>query len=587
VLGATQITWPYQSHFPKRGEKGHTCKSTFSLAVFWLSYTEIMQGFRPIRPFLEGEHFHVIVIGGGINGVAIARECARAGRRTLIVEQHDFAAGTTSRATRIIHGGLRYLEHGEIGLVRESLRERQRLLRERPHLVHPLRFLLALGPNSRRNALSVRLGLWLYRQLAGGGLSASPDETDQHKLERLLDSGTKWNVFSFEDAQCEFPERLVAEWLVEAIEAGAVARNHAQVLAVDVRHGRAMGLLLRDRLSGKEERVEGTWIINATGPWADRVCQRSHVNTTYPLIGGVRGSHIVLPRFAGAPDAAVYTEAVDGRPIFVVPWNDQVLVGTTEVEDRGDPSKSTPTPEEIDYLLNSLHRLFPRVKRSLADIHYTFSGVRPLPFTPKGDLGAVSRKHFLHDHSDDGTTHMISVIGGKLTTATELARQCAVKIGIPQKVTVLPSLASASDVELLFDRYVSEISSTMGLNDDAARGIVEWHGRRTPLIAKLAASSPELRAPLCAHTPHILAEAVDAKAGECAVTLGDILLRRVPVALGPCWSEACSREAAARIAAAFGWDDSQAAAELEAFENERAAFLRKPGSLTSLQPAAD
>jgi len=546
-----------------------------------------MQRLTPIRPPLEGENFHVIVIGGGINGVAIARECARAGRRTLLVEQHDFAAGTTSRATRIIHGGLRYLEHGEIGLVRESLRERQRLLRERPHLVHPLHFLLALGPNSRRSALSVRFGLWLYRHLAGGGLETGQSETDEHKLERLLDSGTKWSIFSFEDAQCEFPERLVAEWLVEAMEAGAVARNHAQVLAVDVRNGRAMGVLLRDRLTGKEERVGAAWIINATGPWADRICQRSHVNTKQPLIGGVRGSHIVLPRFAGAPEAAVYTEAVDGRPVFVIPWNEQVLVGTTEVADRSDPSRSTPTSDEIEYLLTSLRHLFPRLKLSLTDIRYSFSGIRPLPFTPKGDLGSVSRRHFLHDHSDEGATHMISVIGGKLTTAAELARQCAAKIGISQESPAATTVALGNQRELVFDRYVSEIAASGILSDDAARSIVEWHGRRTPLITRLAAESPGLRATLCSHTQHVVAEAVDAHTGECAVTLGDMLLRRVPVALGPCWSETCSRDAAARIAAALRWDDGQAAAELEAFENERAAFLHKPGRLVSLQPAAD
>src|SRR5207245_11654606 len=139
------------------------------------------------RPPLEGERFQVIVIGGGINGVAIARECARGGKRTLLIEQHDFAAGTTSRSTRIIHGGLRDLEHGEIGMVRESLHERQRLLRERPHLVHPVHFLLALNQGSRRSALSIRTGLWLYRQLGGRRLGADLSKTDQDKLERSLD----------------------------------------------------------------------------------------------------------------------------------------------------------------------------------------------------------------------------------------------------------------------------------------------------------------------------------------------------------------------------------------------------------------
>src|SRR5450631_1802837 len=299
------------------------------------------------RPSLQNERFYVIVIGGGINGVAIARECARAGRRTLLVEQHDFAAGTTSRATRIIHGGLRYLEHAELGLVRESLLERRRLLQERPHLVHPINFLLALDQDSGRSALAIRTGLWLYRRLGGGRLQVGSSREDRQKLERLLDSGRRWSVFSYEDAQCEFPERLVAEWLVEAIDAGAVARNHTQVLAIDVRQARAKGVLIRDRLSGKEERVEGAWIINATGPWADRIYQRSRTRTQRPMVGGVRGSHIVLPRFAGAPDSAVYSEAVDGRPIFVIPWNEQILVGTTEAADGGDPGKAHPSPEEI------------------------------------------------------------------------------------------------------------------------------------------------------------------------------------------------------------------------------------------------
>ena len=229
-------------------------------------------------------------------------------------------------------------------------------------------------------------------------------------------------MFSYEDAQCEFPERLVAEWLVEAMEAGAVARNHTQVLAVDVRHRRVAGVLLRDQLGGKEQRVETTWIINATGPWADRLCQRSRIETSHPMVGGVRGSHIVLPCFAGAPSAAVYTEAVDKRPIFVIPWNEQVLVGTTEVADQGDPGKVQPSPEEIDYLMRSFVHLFPQVKLSAADIRYTFAGVRPLPFAPKENASAVTRKHYLHDHAQDGAEHMISVIGGKLTTAAELAR---------------------------------------------------------------------------------------------------------------------------------------------------------------------
>ena len=270
------------------------------------------------RPSLEDQHFHVVVIGGGINGVAVAREIARAGKRVLLVEENDFGSGVTSRSTRIIHGGLRYLEHGELDLVRESVRERERLLRERSHLVHPVRFLFLLNEQSQRSAMKVRAGLWLYQRIAGKKQS-DLSEMELMRVERTLDSGHKWSIFNYEDAQCEFPERLVAEWLTEAVEAGAVVRNHCEVLAVNVVHGRARGVLLRDRTSGKDERVDAAWILNCTGPWADRVCQRSAVRTSQPMLGGVRGSHIVLPRFSGAPATALYTEASDGRPVFVLP----------------------------------------------------------------------------------------------------------------------------------------------------------------------------------------------------------------------------------------------------------------------------
>src|SRR5215471_7824791 len=156
------------------------------------------------RPSLEGQHFHVVVVGGGINGVAIARECARAGKRTLLVEQNDFGSGVTSRSTRIIHGGLRYLEYGELGLVRESIRERERLLRERSHLVHPVQFLFLLNEQSQRSAMKVRAGLWLYQRIAGRQ-SKDLSEIELRRVQRALDAGHQWLFLNYEDAQCEFP----------------------------------------------------------------------------------------------------------------------------------------------------------------------------------------------------------------------------------------------------------------------------------------------------------------------------------------------------------------------------------------------
>ena len=539
------------------------------------------------RSSLEGQNFQVVVIGGGINGVAVARECARAGKRTLLVEQNDFASGVTSRSTRIIHGGLRYLEHGEIDLVRESVRERDRLLRERSHLVHPVHFLLLLNEHSRRSAMKVRAGLWLYQRFAGKK-SGNLSEMEMKRVERALDAGQHWSMFSYEDAQCEFPERLVAEWLMEAVAAGAVVRNHTEVLAVDVSHGRARGILVRDRNTNKDERVDAAWIINCTGPWADRVCQRSSIRTKKAMLGGVRGSHIVLPRFPGAPSTALYTEASDGRPVFVLPWNDQILVGTTEVADDGDPGKTAPSTEEMEYLLRTVTQLFPKAKLSAHDIKYAFAGIRPLPNAGSDALSSVTRKHFLHDHSDEGATRMISVIGGKLTTAASLARECARKIGIAVAEPKAVAMGPGTDLDPLLDNAVGEIAHAGSISEESARGMVEWHGKRAMDIARMALVSVELRAPICPHTSHIIAEVVEAYRNECAVTMGDVLLRRVPVALGPCWSESCSREAALRIGAVLGWNEQTMGSNLENFEMERTAFQHKPArNISALEAAAD
>jgi glycerol-3-phosphate dehydrogenase len=539
------------------------------------------------RPPLEGQHFHVVIIGGGINGVAVARECARAGKRTLLVEQNDFASGVTSRSTRIIHGGLRYLEHGELGLVRESVRERERLLRERSHLVHPVHFLFLLNEQSQRNAMQVRAGLWLYQRFAKRK-SADLSEMELKRVERALDAGHQWTIFNYEDAQCEFPERLVAEWMLEAVEAGAVVRNHCEVLAVDVAAGRARGVLLRDRITGKDERVDAGWILNCTGPWVDRVCQRSAVRTSKPMLGGVRGSHIVLPRFSGAPTTGLYTEAADGRPVFVLPWNEQVLVGTTEVPDTGDPGRTEPSNEEIEYLLRTVAKLFPKAKISADDIKYAFAGVRPLPNSPGNKASAVTRRHFLHDHTADGAARLISVIGGKLTTAASLARECARKIGIAVPEPTLVAMGPGSSLDPMLDQEVLQIARAGSVSEETARGIMEWHGPRAMDIARMALVSAELRAPICPHTSHIVAEVVEAYRKEFAVTLGDVLLRRVPVALGACWSESCSREAALRVGAVMGWNEQDLGSNLESFETERAAFLKRPSrGAIALEAAAD
>lgn len=526
------------------------------------------------RVCLADQNFDVLVVGGGINGVAIARECARGGRSVALVEQNDFASGTTSRSTRMIHGGLRYLERGEIGLVRESLHERDRLLRRYPHLVRPMQFLLAVGKDHwslMRSSLAIRTGLWLYQHWAG----VQPDfRLDAGAFERQLDGGHGWSVYSYEDAQCEFPERMVAEWVDEALAHGVAACNYTQVLELLHKDGAVQGARVRDTISGKEFPIYAKQIVNATGPWADFLLSSSGLESS-KLVGGVRGSHIVLPRFPGAPDAAVYTEAMDGRPFFVIPWNQQVLVGTTEVADAGDPGSVAPAAGEIDYLLKSFTRLFSKSGLGQADVRYAFSGIRPLPYAPSKKLSAVTRRHIIHDHREDGTSGLFSIIGGKLTTAMSLARETARKLGmhITEPANVLAAPAPANGIESTLQQWAHLVACRAGIQESSAHAIAEWHGRRALAIACTASSHEKLRAPLCSHSQHIVAEAVEVVTHELAITLADILLRRVPVALGPCWSERCSTQAASRIGAALGWDPARVHKELECLEEERRAFL--------------
>jgi glycerol-3-phosphate dehydrogenase len=326
-----------------------------------------------------------------------------------------------------------------------------------------------------------------------------------------------------------------------------------------------------------EHEVSADYVINATGPWADRVAAAA-IRTDKPMVGGVRGSHLVLRRFPGAPESAVFTEAVDRRPIFLVPWNGQLLFGTTEVRDNGDPDQTQPDADEITYLLDSFHRLFPRAEITGSDVRCAFAGVRPLPYAPDKSVSGITRRHIVRDHADDGAQAFFSIIGGKLTTAAALARECARAIGIDASEPALPIIApaAADGVCGSLNEWARTLTCKTGIREESTRAIAEWHGRRALAVVTIAKQDPLLSQPLCPHSSHLVAEAVEAVQNEFAVTLGDVLLRRVPVALGPCWSKECTRHAVKAIGLALGWTPREQDWRLEHFEQERLAFLRKP-----------
>jgi glycerol-3-phosphate dehydrogenase len=542
-----------------------------------------VNGRTAARPPLPS-HFDVIVVGGGIHGVAIARECALAGKKSLIVEQHDFGAGSTSRAPRVVGDVFNDLERGDFATARESLRERARLLVERGHLVRPIGGVIALGPERRRSALEARFGLWLRRRLQSTP-GEHAGEFQLARVKRMLEPREQWSLLGFDDAVCEFPERLVAEWLREAQQAGAIARNYARVLALKMQANAVSGLVVKDLLSGTEQLLNAPWIINATGPYVNLFCEEAGVRAPHS-VATVRNSHLVLRRFRGSPECAVYSEGIDGRAVVLLPWNGQYLFGASVTEAANAIGSPHPTDAEVEYLQLSLRKLFPH-----ADLEFTaaFAGLSALP--AERGLGArlMRNRTLVFDHAEHGVRGLLSIVGGALTTAASAAEQCANKLGVniaqPANCDYLPGRANGVDVAL--QQWAHSVAGFAQIPQPTARAIAAWHGRGALCIARMGAGLRELREPLCPHTPHIVAEAVDAFQHESAVMLSDVLLRRVPVALSDCWSNECTQVAAERIGRVLHWSEAETQDQAASCEAERTNFLVLPKLRTALHLRPD
>ncbi|HEV7681148.1 MAG TPA: glycerol-3-phosphate dehydrogenase/oxidase, partial [Pyrinomonadaceae bacterium] len=324
----------------------------------------------------EAQQFDVIVIGAGINGAGIARDAAMRNLRVLLIDKGDIGGGTSSWSTRLIHGGLRYLEHGEFGLVRESLRERACLLDIAPHLVRPLQMLVPIYRNARRGWWAVRVGMIVYDLLSVGKKLPRHrmlSRTETLRLAPGLNSEGLRGAAVYYDAQVRFAERLVLENAISAVDHGATVLTYARVEKLIVDNGEVRGvefsrdprvLSMMGRGSGptviggsefERQTASAPIVINAAGPWVDQLL----TDTGSPqLIGGTKGSHIIVARFSGAPRTAIYVEAQsDGRPFFIIPWNRKYLIGTTDIRYGGNLDDVKISSDEIDYLLAETNRV--------------------------------------------------------------------------------------------------------------------------------------------------------------------------------------------------------------------------------------
>jgi glycerol-3-phosphate dehydrogenase len=369
------------------------------------------------------KHFDVIVIGAGINGAGIARDAAMRGLKVLLVDKSDLGSGTTSASTRLIHGGLRYLEHFEFGLVRQSLRERETLLKIAPHLVRPLPITIPIYKHGKRGRATIRAGMIAYDLLSPG--KSLPWHRMLSRRETLKESpglnpqGLLGSALYF-DAQVEFAERLVLENVLAAREHGAEVFTHSPVTNLVTEGDLVSGVELVSE--GQSHFARADVVINAAGPWVDRLLERVPLQSPR-LIGGTKGSHIVVPSFPGVPANAIYLEAQsDRRPFFIIPWNGNYLIGTTDVRFEDDPDKVRSELWEIDYLLAETNFVFPSAQLTRDQILFTYSGVRPLPRTSDTEEQSITRRHFIREHP--AAKNLLSIVGGKLTTYRSLAEEC-------------------------------------------------------------------------------------------------------------------------------------------------------------------
>lgn len=519
--------------------------------------------------------YDVIVVGAGINGAGIARDAALRGLRTCIIDQQDAGAGTSRWSSRLIHGGLRYLEHGELGLVHESLRERELLLRQAPHLVRPLPLLIPVYAGSRRALGTVELGLWLYDLLSLGrslpGHRRLSREETIREVPGLRIAGLE-GAASYFDAQVTFPERLVIELLLGARDAGAVIHTYARVLEVPVVAGRVQGVVVATPAGTRQTLTAGA-VVNAAGPWVDQVVAGSGRGTSR-LLGPTKGTHVVVPRIPGLGGQALYAEAAsDGRPFFILPWNGLVLIGTTDTRFDGDPGEVRPTEAEVAYLLAATQGVFPRSAPERRDVLYAYAGVRPLPRQGLRETGAITRRHQVRQHPR--LRGLFNVLGGKLTTFRSLAEdavdQVAARLGrrgarCLTATTGLPGGgATPLDIEADLQRFTL-------LAPRSRRHLVDLYGTRAERVAALTVSDPELAAPICPASHAIAAEVVFAFQEEFATTLADVIFRRCMAGLGADRGVAAIPLAMAVGRRYLGWDEQRCQAELAACRAEAGFF---------------
>lgn len=527
----------------------------------------------------DGATFDLVVIGAGINGTGIARDAARRGLRVLLMDKGDLCAGTSAWSSRLIHGGLRYLEHGEFDLVRESLHERERLFANAPHLVRPLQFFIPIYRGNQRPRWMVKVGMVGYDLLSRGrSVQGHTMLTRRQTLARVpaLNGERLRGAATYYDGQVELAERLCVENALDARAHGATVLTYAHCERIAIEEGTVRGVEFTDGLSGARRSVRAPAVVNAAGPWVDEVLGHA-TPAAGRLIGGTRGTHLVVERLPGAPsEQALYLEAAgDGRPIFVLPWLGRWLIGTTDVRYEGRIDDARPTEEEVAYLLGAVNGILPEAGLSRADVLYAYSGVRPLPFVEEGSEAGITRRHALRDHAPQARG-LLSVVGGKLTTYRALAQEVVdvVSTHLGRETVCTTDRAPLPGAETGdFSAFCTAFKRESGLPPDHAKRLLRIYGTRSAAIVDRMRRDAHLGDVFAPREGALRAELALAFEEEMAETLIDALMRRTLVGLGPDLGLEVLADAADWARRYLGWDAGRVEAEQEAYRAYARRFM--------------
>jgi glycerol-3-phosphate dehydrogenase len=547
---------------------------------------------------LGDEVFDILIVGGGVTGTAIARDSAMRGLKTLLVEKGDLAVGTSSSSSKLAHGGLRYLEQGQLSLVYESVTERHRLRQLAPHLVRPIPFVFPVYEQKPRPLWMVNLGLWIYDAMAmfrSYKLHSRHNARSTAQLEPALRTDGLDGCVKYYDCMTD-DARLTLENALGAHLSGATVLTYAEVRAFQMRRARVNGVELVDSLTGRSHTVSARCVINATGPWTDRTLglrgNRSRI------LRPTKGVHIVLSRQRlPVNHAVVLPNGVDRRVVFAVPWGNRVMLGTTDTDFQGDFDDVHTTAEDVDYLLELTNAFMPDCRLRPEDVCGAYAGLRPL-VSEEGDPSKISREHSIHEDEDG----LITVAGGKLTTHRLMAAETldlvathfkkeGVRIGgCHTGSTPLPGGTGIAfrGAELVTTGVRLPVGFESDAEDHLGHDVVEHlqesYGKNWVHLASRAGESTELGERIIPDLPYLWAEVDHAVEHELTVTLRDFMRRRTQMEIRD-FDQAVqvAPRVCERMAFLLGWSTSEASQQLASFQKqaeEHMAWREEAGTAT-------